>query len=51
MRGSRSLAANLSGPVSAPLAVGTGSSQIAAEDDDEEYDVPEEIEEVIGKYM
>ncbi|XP_022110714.1 tubulin-specific chaperone D-like isoform X2 [Acanthaster planci] len=50
-RGSRSLAANLNSQVSAPLAVGTGSSQIATEDDDEEYDVPEEIEEVIEQLL
>ncbi|XP_038066750.1 tubulin-specific chaperone D-like [Patiria miniata] len=50
-RGSRSLADNLNGQVSVPLAVATVSSQIAPEDEDDEYDVPEEIEEVIEQLL
>ncbi|BFZ03564.1 hypothetical protein BsWGS_06603 [Bradybaena similaris] len=45
-RGSRSLAVNLGGGV-APAALGTGSNTIQAMDEDDEIEVPEEIEEVI----
>ena len=48
-RGSRSLAENLKAQDVAPIAVATGGSQIAKEDDDDDYDIPEEIEDVIGK--
>ena len=46
-RGSRSLLANL-GDSSAALTGGQGGTELE-EDDDEDYDIPEEIEEIIGE--
>ncbi|XP_033630444.1 tubulin-specific chaperone D-like [Asterias rubens] len=50
-RGSRSLAENLKAQDVAPIAVATGGSQIAKEDDDGDYDIPEEIEDVIEQLL